>query len=244
MASKRQQPGDDETLTTALVTGATRGIGRAIATRLATLGYSVFLLGRDTASLESVTQECAAQEVITGCLVGDLQDGSYIGDAIQQAQALFGEIDVLINNAGTYRHEPVYSADLDAWRSVLEVNFSAAVHLSRCVLPRMIERKRGAIINISSTSGRNTESGSAIYSATKYALNGFTGCLYEDVRDFGIKVSAIMPGFVDTALTAELGKNAEKMIRPDDIADAVEYVLSSASTCCPTEIVIRPQLRP
>jgi len=231
-------------MNTALVTGATRGIGRAIATRLASLGYSVFLLGRDIDSLESVVEECVSKAVVAGCLAGDLQDRCYIDEAVKQAQSFFGQIDVLINNAGISRHEPVYSADLEAWRAVLEVNFNSAVHLSRCVLPGMVERKCGAILNISSISGRNTAAGSAIYSATKHAMNGFSGCLYEDVRDFGIKVCAIMPGFVDTALTSDIGKNAKNMIRPDDIADAVEFVLSSSSTCCPTEIVIRPQLRP
>ena len=244
MESESEQGGPAGLLNTALVTGASRGIGRAVATRLSNLGFSVFLLGRDTASLESVVAECAVNSGRAGCLVGDLADPLYMDEAIKQAQAFLGQIDVLINNAGTSRHAPVFSADLEAWRSVFDVNFSSVVHLSRYILPGMIERRRGAVINISSLSGRHTEAGNAIYASTKHALNGFTGCLYEDVREFGIKVSAIMPGFVDTELTMDIGKNVAKMIRPDDIADAVEFVLSSSSTCCPTEIVIRPQLRP
>jgi NADP-dependent 3-hydroxy acid dehydrogenase YdfG len=138
----------------------------------------------------------------------------------------------------------VHSADLDEWRNVLDVNFTAVMHLTRQLLPQMIERKSGAVINLSSLSGRHTDAGAAIYAATKHALNGFSGCLYEDVRDYGIKVSTIMPGFVETELTAKIGKQSANMIQTSDIADAVAYVLSASPSCCPTEIVIRPQRRP
>lgn len=242
MESGRQETDAAAKLKTALVSGASRGIGQAIAIRLASLGFSVFLLGRDSASLGSVVEDCANHGVAANCLAGDLQDPVYLDEAVNAAGAFLGQVDVLVNNAGTASDGPVYSADLDEWRGVLDVNFSAAVHLSRGVLPGMVERKRGAVVNISSISGRNCNAGAAIYAATKHAINGFTGCLYEDVREFGIKVSAIMPGFVETALTSRLGKNTANMIRPDDIADAVEYVLSSSAACCPTEIVIRPQL--
>lgn len=228
---------------TALVTGASRGIGKAIAIRLSTLGYRVFLLGRDSAALESVVKACA-NNAAAFSLAGDVQDPTFIDAAVEQAQARLGQIDVLVNNAGTAIGGPVQSADLAAWRAVLDVNFNSAVHFSRRVLPAMIERKCGAILNISSLSGRHTDAGNAIYAATKHAMNGFSGCLYEDVRDYGIKVSTIMPGYVDTALTSRLRKQAENMIQPDDIADAVAFVLSSSATCCPTEIVIRPQRRP
>ena len=230
-------------MNTALVTGASRGIGKAIAIRLSTLGYRVFLLGRDSTALESVVEACA-NNAAAFSLAGDVQYPAFMDAAVEQAEAHLGQIDVLVNNAGTAIGGPVQTADLAAWRTVLDVNFNSAVHLSRRVLPAMIDRKYGAILNISSLSGRHTDAGNAIYAATKHAMNGFSGCLYEDVRDYGIKVSTIMPGYVDTALTARLRKQAENMIRPDDIADAVAFVLSSSATCCPTEIVIRPQRRP
>ena len=231
-------------MNTALVSGASRGIGRAISVRLAAAGYRVFLLGRDIDALEKTIQVCAATGGVAGSLAGDLTDPAFADQAIRQAERRMGLIDVLINNAGASEYGPVYSADLEAWRAVVDLNFNSVLNLCRKVLPAMIERKRGAIINISSLSARHSEAGNAIYAATKHAINGFTGSLYEDVREYGIKVSAIMPGFVDTALTSGIGKNPEKMIRPDDVADAVEFVLSSSATCCPTEIVIRPQQRP
>jgi NADP-dependent 3-hydroxy acid dehydrogenase YdfG len=229
---------------TALVSGAGKGIGQAITLRLAALGYNVFLLGRDVDALAAVTAECAASAAQAGFLAGDLREYAYIEEAVRAARKAFGRVDVLVNNAGTTGRGKVQDADLDGWRAVLDLNFGAVVALTRAVLPDMIEQRSGAVINISSISGRHSNGGDAIYAASKHALNGFTGSLFEDVREFGVKVSCIMPGFVDTALTASLNKRAERMIHPRDIADAVAFVLASSASCCPTEIVIRPQLRP
>ena len=228
----------------ALVSGAGQGIGRAIALRLARDGYHLFLLGRDGAALAAVAAECAAQAGQADFLAGDLREASFITAAHDAARARFGAIDVLINNAGSAARGVAQSADLDAWRAVLDLNLWAVMALTRSVLPGMIERQRGAVVNISSISGRHSNGGDAIYAASKHALNGYTASLFEDVRAFGIKVSCIMPGFVETALTASLNKRAERMISPDDIAATVAFVLASSPRCCPTEIVVRPQLAP
>lgn len=229
---------------TAFVTGANRGIGRAIALKLAQMGYNLFLLARNQEVLEAVAQECRAQAVTVECLAGELGSEAFMDEAIKAALAAFGAIDVLINNAGTASQQAVQEADLAVWRDVMDVNFNAVVYLSRYILPGMVSRQSGTIINISSLSGRNTNAGGAIYSATKHALNGFSGCMYEDVREHGIKVSTIMPGFVETELTENMGLQANKMIQPQDVAASVEYVLSASAYCCPTEIVLRPQMRP
>jgi acetoacetyl-CoA reductase len=169
----------------------------------------------------------------------------YAGEtATLRAAAFMGPIDVLVNNAGATVHGAVQDADMAKWRDILDVNFTAMAELTRQVLPGMIDRGRGAIINISSINGRHVSAGSAIYAATKHALNGFSGCLFEDVREHGVKVSTIMPGFVATDMTAALGKDGTRMIQPDDIAEAVVFVLSASPACCPTEIVIRPQRQP
>lgn len=228
----------------ALITGASRGIGKAIALALAERGYDLVLLARDADALAAVAGACAAQGVRAHCLPGDVTDCSYLDQAVQAALARFGTVDVLINNAGLARQEPVQNADLAAWRAVMAVNFDAVVHLCQALLPAMIERGAGTIVNISSISGRNAGPGAGIYSASKHALNGFGGSLFEDVRDYGIKVSTIMPGFVATDLTGGMGMDATKMIAPEDVAQSVCYVLQAAGSCCPTEIVLRPQLRP
>ncbi|MEM7465640.1 MAG: SDR family oxidoreductase [Pseudomonadota bacterium] len=230
--------------TTAFITGATRGIGEAIALRLAEQGYRLFLLGRDQEALENVAAACRQFNVEVDIAHGDLGDESYMAQSVERAIQGFGSIDVLVNNAGAAHRQATQSADLSAWRDVMDLNFNAVMFLCRESLPHMIEKKRGTIINISSISGRNTNAGGAIYCASKHALNGFSGCMYEDVREHGIKVCTIMPGFVDTGLTQDLGLNAAAMIQPSDIADAVQYIVSASSNCCPTEIVIRPQQRP
>jgi len=229
---------------TAFITGANRGIGRSIALRLARLQYNLFLLARDEEALSSVADECRATGVRVDTLPGELADDAYIERSIGKALDQFGRIDVLINNAGAAKQQAVQDADLAQWRDVMEVNFHAIVSLSSRILPGMIERQSGTVINISSLSGRTASAENAMYCASKYALNGFGECMFEDVRDQGIKVSTIMPGFVETDLTRELGMDTQRMIRPDDIADTIEYVLSVSTNCCPTEIVLRPQFRP
>lgn len=229
---------------TALVTGASRGIGRAIATRLCALGYQVLALGRNVEALKSWASECSALSGRASTLAGDLLDIDFVESAVSTAENRFGHIDVLVNNAGSTSKAPVQRADLAAWRSILDLNFVSVMHLSQRVLPAMMERESGAIINISSISGRNAVAGSGIYAATKHALIGFSGCMFEDVREHGIKISTILPGFVETGMTERLKMDRARMIAPDDIADAVEFVLSTSARCCPTEIVIRPQRAP
>lgn len=226
------------------VTGASRGIGKAISLRIAKMGHNLFLLGRDEQALQEVAGECTAMDVTVGYLAGELTDESYLDSALKTAAKAHGDIDVLVNNAGTARRESMQDADIDAWRQIMDLNFTAVVYLSRQVLPSMIERGSGSIVNISSISGRTGAASNGVYCASKHALNGLSECMYEDVRDHGIKVSSIMPGFVDTSLTGSMGLKSGNMMASEDVADAVEYVLSASSRCCPTEIVLRPQLRP
>jgi len=188
----------------------------------------------------------AAEEVGVKALslAGEITDERYLDRALELAHGSFGSVDVLINNAGSAVHQPAQEADVNKWSRLMDLNFHAVVSLSQRVLPAMIESRSGVVINISSIMGRSTAAGSGAYCATKHALNGYTECLYEDVRDFGVKVSSIMPGFVATDLTEGMGMNANQMIHPDDVADSVQYVLSASASACPTEIVLRPQLRP
>lgn len=228
----------------ALVTGASRGIGKAISLRLANLGYGVFLLGRDESALKGVADLCSASNNRVEYLAGDLVEPDYLRAAVAAAIKAFGRIDVLVNNAGKSTAGAAQTLNLEQWRDGFELNLFAAAQLVAELVPAMVERRTGTVINISSISGRNTHAEGAVYAATKHAMNGFSGCLYEDVRDFGIKVSTIMPGFVDTGMTQSLGKRSEKMIQAEDIADTIEFVLSASATVCPIEIVLRPQLRP
>jgi short-subunit dehydrogenase len=109
----------------------------------------------------------------------------------------------------------------------------------------MIEKGEGAVINIGSISGKTGEANGAAYSASKFGLIGFTQSLYEEVREYGIKVAVILPGFVDTPLIPPNRQlDRSKMIQPADVAQTVRYILASAPTCCPVEITLRPQKNP
>lgn len=224
------------------MTGASRGIGAAVAQRLVHLGWPVMLLGRDAAALEQSAAAFEAQGGTALWLAGDLADDEFMAAAVAQTGSRLGPVDVLVNNAGVAIMQSVQAADMEAWRRLMQINFDCAVFLANAVLPSMVTRETGAIINISSISGRNTGPGAAAYSASKHALNGFSGCLFEDVREHGIKVSSVMPGFVATDLTDGLGLEESRMIRASDVADCVEFILSCSSHCCPTEILLRPQL--
>ena len=228
----------------AIVTGASGGIGRAISLSLGKHGYEMILLGRDTKKLQALTTECQSLYGKATYFAGDLLDVNYLELMEKTISSHQENISVLVNNAGIAVRGPFYESSMKEWSKIVDLNVSAALNLSRAVLPRMIDRRKGAIINISSLSGRFTSAGSALYSATKHALNGLSGGMFEDIREFDIKVSTIMPGYVDTELTSNIGRNKKRMILPEDVAAAVDFVIQSSPNCCPTEIVLRPQQAP
>ena len=228
----------------AIVTGASGGIGRAISLSLINQGYEVILLGRDAKKLKVLTTECQSQHGNATYFAGDLLDTNYMELMEKTISSHRKHISLLVNNAGIALRGPFYKSSMEEWSKIVNLNVSAALNLSRAVLPGMIDRRKGTIINISSLSGRFTSAGSALYSATKHALNGLSGGMFEDIRGFDIKVSAIMPGYVDTDLTSNIGRNKKRMIFPEDVAAAVDFVIQSSPNCCPTEIVLRPQRAP
>ena len=228
----------------AIVTGASGGIGRAISLSLGKQGYEMILLGRDAKKLKALTSECQSLCGNATYFAGDLLDTNYQKLMEKTISSHQKNISVLVNNAGTALRGPFYESSMKEWSKIVDLNVSAALNLSRAVLPRMIDRRKGTIINISSLSGRFTSAGSALYSATKHALNGLSAGMFEDIREFDIKVSAIMPGYVDTELTSNIGRNKKRMILPEDVAAAVNFVIQSSPNCCPTEIVLRPQQAP
>jgi len=139
----------------------------------------------------------------------------------------------------------VVKAKVSDWDETFQVNLRAPMILSKLVLPQMMERGEGSIINISSVSGKSGQANGSAYSASKFGLMGFTQSLYEEVREYGIRVAAICPGFVDTPLIPQMRRmDRSKMIRPEDIAQTVLFVLTSPPTACPVEITVRPQRTP
>lgn len=228
----------------ALVTGASRGIGKAIALRLAEKGVSVALVSRNADALEKTARACSEFGNPTLTLSCDLENTESIPRLVSQTIAELGKLNILINNAGVLGPGPADSGDLDAWDLAIDINLRAVLHLTRNALPEIEKASWGAVINIASMAGRRPFGGSGAYCATKHGVVGFTHALFEDVRERNIKVSAICPGFVSTEMTSEMGLAEAKMIRPDDVASAVEFVLTYPDTGCPIEIQIMPQRSP
>jgi 3-oxoacyl-[acyl-carrier protein] reductase len=229
----------------ALVTGAGRGIGKAIAVALAKAGCRTVLTARTAAQLELVERELGANGAEALSITSDLTRDEEIYRLLAEAQRAYGPVDILINNAGWGKKSTIVRANLNDWDQTLRVNLRASMLLTKMVLPGMIERNSGAVINISSISGKSGEAGSSAYAASKFGLIGFTQSLYEEVREHGIKVSVILPGFVDTPMIPAVKHlDRSKMIRPEDVADAVLFVLNSSAAVCPVEMTIRPQRSP
>ena len=227
-----------------IITGASGGIGRALAIELSKIDYQLLLLGRNESRLKLTADLCKTKGVKINCLAGDLLDSCHLDKVAKEINEKYEKVDVLINNAGIAIRNPIHQISTEDWKKVLDTNVSVAVYLTKIVLKKMIKKKEGAIINISSLSGRFCSADNALYSASKHALNGLTGSVFEDVREFGIKVTSIMPGFVATELTSKIGRDSEKMINPSDVAETVKFILSTSKNCCPTEIVLRPQFQP
>lgn len=204
---------------TVLVTGASRGIGRAVARRLAVDSH-ILALARDAGRLESLAREIAHEGGTCQPLVVDLRQP----DAITRALA-GTEPDVLINNAGVMIKKPLVDLEPDEWQRMIDVNLSALYHVTRAVLPGMMARGRGHIVNIASITGRTAYPGGAAYSATKHAVLGLSESLMLEVRDRGVRVSVVLPGSVATAMIAP-GTDTSWMLKPEDVAQAVADLLA------------------
>jgi 3-oxoacyl-[acyl-carrier protein] reductase len=229
----------------ALVTGAGRGIGKSIALVLAGAGCRVILVARSHDQLEEVRREIETRDGDAVAVPCDLTRDDDVEKLVGQSAQHFGAIDILINNAGWGKRASVVKAKIDDWDQTFRVNLRAPMLLAQSLLPAMIEKGEGAVINIGSVSGKSGEANGAAYSASKFGLIGFTQSLYEEVREHSIKVSVILPGFVDTPLIPPNRQlDRSKMIQADDIAQTVLYVLTSPATCCPVEITVRPQRTP
>jgi 3-oxoacyl-[acyl-carrier protein] reductase len=229
----------------AIVTGAGRGIGKAIAVSLAQAGCRVVLAARTREHIEAVQKEILSRGGEALAIPTDLTVDEDIQRLVEESQAKWGAVDILINNAGWGKRAPVVTASLTDWDQTFRLNLRVPMVLARALLPNMMAKREGAVINIGSVSGKTGEANGAAYSASKFGLIGFTQSLYEEVREHGIKVAVILPGFVDTPLIPPNRQlDRSKMIQADDIAQTVLFVLTSPATCCPVEITVRPQRTP
>ncbi|HTM07659.1 MAG TPA: SDR family oxidoreductase [Verrucomicrobiae bacterium] len=229
----------------AIVTGAGRGIGRAVALALGEAGIRVALAARSEEEIRSVAQEIRRKDSDAIALAADLTRDADMERIVKQTVSEWGDVDILVNNAGWGKTSSVVNSRVEDWDRTFQINLRAPMVLTRLLLPAMIEKKFGAIINIGSISSKAGQANTSAYSASKFGILGFTQSLFEEVREYGIKVSIILPGFVDTPLIPVNKRlDRSKMIQPRDIGDAVLYVLSTPSNACPVEMTIRPQQTP
>jgi NADP-dependent 3-hydroxy acid dehydrogenase YdfG len=229
----------------AVVTGAGKGIGRAIAINLAEEHFSVGLVGREPAALAEVAEACRALGVRAEFYPVDLRRIECIADLMPQIAEDLGGISVLVNNAGVCIERDIREATLADWDSTLDVNVRAVFALTKYALPYLERASDAAVINIASIAGHRTYPEGTMYSASKHGLLGLSGSLFHDVREQGIKVCAISPGYVNTDMHRnDSGLDPMKMIQPEDIADAVRFVVNFPARSCPTEITIMPQYSP
>ena len=202
-----------------LVTGASKGIGRAIALRLAP-DYDVVAIARSEGALRSLGEEIAAKGGTCTAVDVDLRDPLAVATALDGLHC-----DVLVNNAGVMHKKPFIDLTPDEWGEMVDVNFNALYHVTRAVLPGMIARGSGHVVNIASIAGRSAFTGGTAYAGTKHAVLGFSECLMLEVRDYGVKVSTVMPGSVATELFPP-GTDMSWMLLPDDVAETVAQLLA------------------
>lgn len=224
----------------ALVTGGSRGIGRAIALRLAALGASVAICGRDRAALEDSAAALKKLGAKTLFQAADVTSAAQLAELVSDTERALGPIAILVNNAGMGLFGPAHEKTEAEWDRVLDTNLKSVFLMSRVMAPLMIRRGSGDIINISSLAGRNIFAGGGIYCASKWGLMGLSGCMAEDLRDHGIRVSVICPGSVATEFSGRGPKDAAKALQAEDVAHAVEAIVTQRPGSFLSEVQLRP----
>ena len=218
---------------TALITGASRGIGRAIALRLAPR-WNIIAMARTGPELETLAREIADKGGTCEAIVIDVTDGRAVRSALDGR-----DIDVAVNNAGVGVMKPFVDLQPEEWQLMMDVNLNAVYHVTQAVLPGMIRRGRGHVVIIGSIAGKTGFAGGAAYAATKFAVNGFAESLMLEVRDAGVKVSVVMPGSVATSFS-RTGRNQSWKLMAEDVAESVEFLLDTPQRMLVDRIEMRP----
>ncbi|TSB47406.1 3-ketoacyl-ACP reductase [Alkalicoccobacillus porphyridii] len=208
----------------ALITGAGRGIGRATAEAFAKEGIHVGLIGRTIENLQKVQEELKQYDVKTAIASADIADLDSITAAVESIRGELGPIDILVNNAGISKFGGFMDLTPEEWTNIIDVNVKGVYYTTRAVLPEMIERNTGDIINISSTAGQKGAPITSAYTASKAAVIGLSESLMMEVRKKNIRVTTLTPSTVATDMAKELNLtdgNPDKVMQPEDLADVM-----------------------
>ena len=248
----------NETLdgTAALVTGASSGIGRATARRLASHGAAVALVARRRDRLEALAEEIGADGGTAVVIEADVTGREAAEAAVQEAADRLGRLDILINNAGVMLLGPIVDAPVDEWERMVDINVLGLLYCARAALPHLIDaaeedpRNTSDLVNVSSVAGRVVRSGSGVYNATKHAVGAFSESLRQEVTERHVRVSLVEPGAVSTELAGhnrpEIRENLHERLgdmqrlEDDDIADAIAYIVTRPRHVAVNEILVRP----
>ncbi len=227
----------------AIVTGASKGIGRAITLSLAEDGANVILASRTESELNELAKKIQESGGSALAIRTDVSRSADIAHLVNSTLEQFPRIDILINNAGYGVFSKVVDAREEDLDGMWNVNLRGAFLCSKAVLPAMMKQRSGEIINIDSLAGKNTFVGGAGYSATKWGLLAFSRTLMLEVREYNIRVMTICPGSVNTAFS-DHSKDAMNIIQPEDVAESVLFALSMPARSNVSEIDIRPTVKP
>lgn len=226
---------------TAIVTGASTGIGAAIAKELAGEGANIVLAARGLEKLDGVKNDVIEQtngKVKVMAVQTDISVQTDVNKLVEKAQANFGAVDFLVNNAGQMRTATIRSGQVEDWEQMIDVNIKGVLYGIRAVLPSMLDRSTGHIINIASVSGLEVTKTSTVYSATKYAVRAISTGLEKELARTGIRVTNISPGMVDTRLSST--STDRKKLEARDITKAVVYAVTQPDYVNVNEITVRP----
>jgi len=229
----------------AVITGAGRGIGAAIAGKLASMGALTVLCGRSRGPLDETASRIADAGGHPEVVPCDVTDHDSVQALAGLVERRFGRCDVLVNNAGIGGFGgPLHTLPPGDWDAVLNTNLRGVFFCIRSFAPMMIRAKSGHIINISSLAGKNALPNGAAYAASKWGLNGLSYSVAEELRAHNIRVAVVCPGSVDTDLGPHTGKDPKKMLQPGDVAHVVASLVTQAPQSFMSEVLLRPTLKP
>lgn len=229
--------------TTALVTGASEGIGRATALALGRAGFGVGICARTRAKIEQVVRELRESGAEAAGVAADVSDPDQVSNAVEQLSRTLGEIAVLVNNAGILIARPFQELTLEDWDRTMAINLRSLYLMTRAVLPGMRRRGAGAIVNVASLAGKNGFVGGTAYAASKHATLGFSRSLMLELRKENIRVISVCPGSVDTEMLRDqpmLKADPQRILKPEDVAATIVQTLSLPDRALVSELEIRP----
>jgi len=229
----------------AVVTGGGRGIGAAIARRLAQLGAAVVVSGRSLQTLQQTATSIRSTGGIAEPIACDVSQWQSVRSLAEEAKRKFQHVDILVNNAGIGGFaSPLHELEVNSWDEILNTNLRGVFYCIKAFAPLLIAAGRGDIVNISSLAGKNALPNGAAYSASKWGLNGLSYSVAEELRKYKIRVSVVCPGSTNTDLSPHEGKDFSRMLQPEDVAECVALIVTQAERAFTSEILLRPTQKP